>query len=148
MLMQLLMSVIDLVKWISNLEDPELRMRNRRLSKHGAKTVEKIVNVLACREFYSFRHTSSLRAATTFMTGKHDQTEKAQRDTIHRCRFFYKINNFKLARHMIVWDVQSFSVVSTRKGSFNITLRRYKELLNGTIWDRTCWDAQHWTKSW
>lgn len=78
------MVVIDESKESSILEDPDICLHNELLNKFGSKNAEELLQLGGCRPILRFIHTSSLKAARTFMNGSLTDQESAQLNTLYR----------------------------------------------------------------
>ncbi len=83
-------SVINAIGEVCNAEHPELVLRNRKLNRRNATTVDEAMKLEDCRVYRNLLHITSLKSAKAFMNAKHKDGERAQIYTIYRVQDVYK----------------------------------------------------------
>lgn len=91
---RLLMLVTEAINHVFNTRNPALCLHNDYLNKYYANSGVDIVTVVECFPFAKFLSTSSLKAAINSTTAKDKHGEAAQINTIFRCRYHCRVNNF------------------------------------------------------
>lgn len=100
--------------------------QNERLNLFRAKAVEDLAQLRDYRLFARLLYTSSLKVATSFLSGSHTDADIAQVDTIYRCGYDFKTNIFRTVQHFFRYKMYRCALLALDEKEISFDVHRQR----------------------
>lgn len=97
------------------MEEIALCLHSKRLTFKGAKTVDDHMKIAKSHPFRKFRLSSSLKTEPGVMRASKVVGKVAQNNTIHRCRFAFKNNEFNPVTVEVASSMLKFGLIGLER---------------------------------